>query len=311
MKKSTPEFSETQKLFSNSDPDEVWAKAVNIVRRISPAHDFSHLRATFDDVVAMFRGEHPDYAAIATPYHDLSHTLSVFMCGVRLTHGMHVSGTRLTEQEVTTIMLATLFHDLGYAQPRGAASGTGAQYTRNHVARGIQLMQRYAAKQHYPPELADALALLMQGTDHMKSFASIAFPDERMRMLGQIAGTADLLGQMADRLYLEKLMFLYVEFREAGLDGYENIHDLLSKSFLFYRHTVQRLAVELGGVAAALPGHFREYLGDERNYYLESIEKNIAYLAKVLANEEMEFAVLLKRGDVVHRAHTQFQVQHA
>ena len=31
---------------------------------------------------------------------------------------------------------------------------------------------------------------------------------------------ADLVGQMSDRAYLEKLLFLYYEFKEAGFPGY-------------------------------------------------------------------------------------------
>lgn len=311
MKKSTPEFSVSQQLFSNSDPEQVWAMAVDIVQRINPVHDFAHLHATFNDVVRMFRGEYPGYAAIATPYHDLSHTLSVFMCAVRLMHGLHVSGTPLSEREVTAIMLATLFHDVGYAQLRAAQCGTGAQYTKTHVTRGIQFMQRYAAEQHYPSGMTEILVLLMQSTDHMQGFSNIIFPDERTRMLGQIVSTADLAGQMADRLYLEKLMFLYFEFKEAGLGSYENIRDLLSKSFLFYEQTRQKLAGELGGMVAKLPFHFREVVGVERNYYLESIEKNMCYLAKVVANEEIEFAAMLKRGDVLNKVGQKFLQQPA
>ncbi len=310
MKKSPPEFSETCKLFSNSDPDKVWAEAEVIVGSILPSHDFSDLRCAFDDVLRMFRGEYPGYTAIATPYHDLSHTLSVFICAVRLLHGVHVSGTPLSEREITSIMLATLFHDVGYAQRRGEESGTGAQYTKIHVTRGIQFMRQYALEQHYPPELAHSLAYLMQSTDHMKGFANIIFPDERTRMLGQIVGTADLVGQMADRLYLEKLLFLYFEFKEAGLGNYDNIRDLLNKSFVFYEHTMLKLAGELGGVVDKLPHHFREWLGVERNFYIEAVEKNIFYLAQVVANEEIEFASMLKRGDVVNRVYPQLQVKY-
>ena len=38
-------------------------------------------------------------------------------------------------------------------------------------------------------------------------------------ILGKMLGTADLLGQMSDRTYLEKLPFLYLEFKHAGIDG--------------------------------------------------------------------------------------------
>lgn len=35
-------------------------------------------------------------------------------------------------------------------------------------------------------------------------------------MLGEILGTADLTGQMADRTYLEKLLLLFLEFEDVA-----------------------------------------------------------------------------------------------
>lgn len=311
MTKSTPELSETHKLFSNGDPDEVWDRAVDIVRHINPAHDFSKLRATFDDVVRMFHGKYPGYAAIATPYHDLSHTLSVFMCAVRLMHGVHVSGTPLTEREMSAIMLAALLHDVGYAQRTGTATGMGAQFTQTHVSRGIQFMRHFAVEQDYPEGLIECLSFLMQSTDHMKGFTNIVFPDARTRMLGQIVSTADLVGQMADRLYLEKLMLLYFEFKEARVGNYQSIHDLLSKSFVFYEHVMHKLGNELGGVVDKLPHHFKAWLGEEHNYYAESMGKNIAYLAQVVAHGEAGFAAMLKRGSIASHIHLKLESQYA
>lgn len=306
MKKNTAEWAETSKLFSNSDPDEVWAMAVDIIRHINPAYDFSRLHHFYDDAVRLFRGEYPGYAAISTPYHDLSHTLSVFMCAIRLMHGVHLSGTPLTEQEMTSIMLAALMHDVGYAQKKGSETGMGAQFTKTHVVRGIQFMQIYAAEQQYPADMITVLSFLLQSTDHIKGFSNIEFPDDHTRMLGQIVSTADLVGQMADRLYIERLMFLYYEFKEAQLGNYLNIYDLLNKSFAFYEHTLLKLDNELGGIVNKLPFHFKEWHGEERNYYLESIEKNIGYLNKVIANGETEFVSMLKRGDVVHKVKERF-----
>ncbi len=307
--KCAPEPSEIHQLFSNSDPDDVWERAVDIVRYINPEHDFAHLRATFDDVVHLFRGEYPGYASIATPYHDLSHTLSVFICAIRLMHGVHVSGTPLKQLEMTSIMMAALLHDVGYAQLSGSATGTGAQYTKTHVTRSVQFMQQYAVEHNFPHDLTFALEFLLQSTDHMKGFANIDFPDERMRMLGQIVSTADLVGQMADRLYLEKLMFLYVEFKESSIGNYINIHDLMRKTFTFYEHTLLKLDNELGGMVDKLPHHFKEWLEVEHNYYVESIEKNIAYLNEVIAQGESGFENKLKRGEVVSKVHKQFDVE--
>ncbi len=64
-------------LFANGNPEQVWPKAEEIVRRISPAYDFSVARQTFDDVVRLFRGEYTGYCPIRTLYHDLHHTLDV------------------------------------------------------------------------------------------------------------------------------------------------------------------------------------------------------------------------------------------
>jgi hypothetical protein len=45
-------------------------------------------------------------------------------------------------------------------------------------------------------------------------------------------------------------------------------------------------------------------LGVSNNYYLEAIEKNMAYLAKVVAHDEAELATLLKRNGVVEITRT-------
>lgn len=71
------------------------------------------------------------------------------MCAVRLMHGVHISGTRLTDNEITWIMMAALMHDIGYAQLRGEETGTGAQHTLSHVKRGIEFMQRYIVERHF------------------------------------------------------------------------------------------------------------------------------------------------------------------
>lgn len=302
MKKPTPS-SEIQSLFANSDPDEVWTKAADIVRRMNPAHDFFLAHMAFDDVVRLFHGKYPGYCAIKTPYHDLPHTLDVFLCAVRLMHGVHVSGTPLTDNEITWIMMAALLHDIGYAQRHGEETGTGAQYTQSHVSRGIEFMQSYLAERHFPPGFAAHLEPMMLSTNPALVFSEIGFPDARTRLLGQIVGTADLVGQMADRTYLEKLLFLYLEFKEAHFGNYENIHDMLRQTKGFYELTREKKLDEtFEGIYTRLAFHFRDYIGIENNFYLESIEKNIAYLSKVISLNEEEHLSMLRRGGIAEKA---------
>ncbi|MGA7751132.1 MAG: hypothetical protein WCA63_13435 [Gallionella sp.] len=302
--KNIPTSAEINSLFANSDSGTVWAKAASILRRINPGYDTSLIKTVFYDVMSLFRGEYPGYSSIKTLYHDKPHTLDVFMCAVRLMHGVQISGSRLTDEEMTLVMMATLMHDIGYSQLDGEEGGTGAQYTQTHVKRGIAFMKKYVAEHHLPGNYAIALEPMLGGTDPALNFSRIDFPDERTRMLGQIVATADLTGQMADRAYLEKLLFLYLEFKEAHFGNYQNMFDLLRQTKSFYGATRGKLDGPLGRLYVKLAYHFKEMLGVENNYYLESIEKNIAYLEKVIAQDEAEYLSMLKRGGIAERSQT-------
>ena len=302
IEKNAATFAEVNSLFANSDPDEVWLKASDIVRRISPAYDFSVARITFNDIVRMFRGEYPGYAPIKTLYHDLRHTLDVFICSARLMHGMYVSGTRLLDNEITVIMIAALMHDIGYAQTLDEETGSGAQLTKSHIRRGIKFALHYIAAQGFPHSLATPIKFMLCCTDPAVKISEIKFPDERTRLLSQLIGTADLTGQMADRTYLEKLLFLYLEFKEAQFGGYQNIYDLLCKTRDFYEFTRKRLDTGLGGTFHYLTFHFKDWYGIENNYYLESIEKNIAYLSKITELNKTRQLSMLKRGGIVKKS---------
>lgn len=299
---NTPSPSEINSLFFNVDPDVVWGKATDIIRRISPSYDFSLGKIVFDDIVRLFHGEYPDYGPIRTPYHNLNHTLDILMCAVRLMHGAHLSGIKLTDDEITLVMIAAMMHDIGYVQRSGEEAGTGAQFQKTHVARSIEFMQRYIARRRLTPDWAISLELIILCTNPAVVISEIDFPDVRLRLLGQIIETADLTGQMADRAYLEKLLFLYLEFKEAHFGNYQNVHDLLRETQDFYLNTREKLDGELGGVYTKLSLHFKEVFGEEKNYYLESIEKNIAYLAKIVSLNDADHLAMLKREGIVEKA---------
>lgn len=293
-------------LTANDNPDVVWDKAADIVRRMCPDYDFGLARTVFADTLRLFRGEYPGYCAIKTPYHNLHHTLDVFLCAVRLAHGVHISGTPLSEREITNIMLASLMHDIGYAQLLDEDFGSGAQFTLTHVGRGIEFMRQYLLERAFPQDMATPLACLMNSTNPAIAFETIEFPDMRTRMLAQIVGAADLVGQMADRTYLEKLMFLYQEFNEARFGNYASMHDLLRQTKSFYDHARdKKLDGTFGGIYKKLSFHFKDYTGAENNFYMESIEKNIAYLSRVISLDETEYLTMLKRGGIVEHAQTQ------
>jgi len=300
--KHVPTPAEVNNLFDNSDPKQVWLKASEIIRLINPDYDFTIARSTFDDVVRLFHGEYPGYCQIKTLYHDLRHTMDVFLCAARLMHGVHVSGTRLTDMELTMILMGALLHDIGYAQRIGWELGTGAQFTLSHVGRGIKFMQRYITDHDFPESLASKLKFVIRCTDPAENIPDIDFPDERTHLLGQIVSSADLTGQMADRTYLEKLLFLYLEFEEANFGNYDSIHDMLAKTQAFYDKIHMKLDKDLGGINKKLSFHFKEIYGIEKNYYLDAIEKNITYLTLITKQSEEKHLAMLKRGGIVKQS---------
>ncbi len=302
--KSSPTPAEISDLFRNDDPLVVWTKVGAIIRRMSPGFDFTLVQSVYDDVLRLFRGDYPGYGSIKTLYHDLPHTLEVLMCGARLMHGVHVSGDRLTDEEINLIVLAILMHDVGYAQRKDEESGTGAQHTRMHVQRGIEFMRQYFSERRLPASIPVSVTAMILGTEHNRPFAQICFSDDRSRMLGRIVATADITGQMADRIYLEKLLFLYLEFREAGFGSYQSMYDLLCQTNRFYEMIREKLDGALGGIYRRLSCHFKDTMGVDHNYYLEAIEKNMAYLAKVIAHDEAALFTMLKRNGVAEKSRT-------
>lgn len=290
-------------LFDNREPLAVWLKMCEIVQHMSPAFDFSKARNVFDDVLRLFEGSYPGYIRIQTPYHDLRHTLDVFMCAVRLMHGVHLSMAQFTDEEINLVLISALLHDIGYAQTVDEELGTGAQHTKTHVARGIAFLETNSDKWQLTSAWLPSFAAIINCTNMGHNLAHIKFPSPRIRLLGQIVASADLVGQMADRAYLEKLLFLFLEFKEAEFGDYDNSHELIKNSLQFYELIRKTLDGSLDGLYHCLKFHFKDWLGVETNFYLESIERNMAYLARVISMHETEWFSMLKRHGIVKTFH--------
>jgi hypothetical protein len=125
------------------------------------------------------------------------------------------------------------------------------------------------------------------------SIEALWFESPHHREVGWMLGTADLLGQMADQTYLARLPFLYREFAEAQVPGFESELDLLRKTPAFWDFTQFRLNSDLGNVHRYMLDHFRAWWGLNRDLSRESIEANIAYLKFILENHESEYRTYL------------------
>jgi hypothetical protein len=299
----TRELSRLHYLFDNDHPDQVWANAVEILVKINPNFDVSRLSTVFHDVVSLFYGEYPGYQKVKTPYHDLRHTMDVFICALRLMHGVCHSDENLSDEEICIAAISTLMHDIGYAQRTGDDAGTGAKYTKTHVYRGIEFMHGYFKEKELPSAWAASVEMAMLCTNPALKFSEIEFSNPRTRFIGRLVGTADLVGQMADRSYLEKLLFLFFEFREAEMGDFKSMSDLLYRTRDFYGLSRKKLDQEYESAYQYLEFHFKDWFGVAQNYYLDSIDKNIAYLSQIISDEdETVFFQNLKRRGIVQKA---------
>lgn len=264
-----------------------------------PGSDLAPLRRAFDDVKALFEGRYPGYLGCDTLYHDMRHTMDVTLATARLIDGhdrTQAEADRLGARRAMLGVIIALLHDSGYMKRNSEAQvENGAVFTKIHVGRSADFLARYLPLIGFGKEAATA-ARLVHYTGYEMDIDDIKVDDARDRMLGCLVGTADLVGQMSDRLYIEKCRdFLYQEFvygkvaRETLPDGrevvrYSSPEDLIIKTPGFYEYVARsRIEKKLGGVDRYAEAHF----GDENLYQLE-IDRNMNYLRDTIEQGKFE-----------------------
>ncbi len=280
-----------------ANPDCIYAEVKHIARSLYEDFDFGFLDQAYKDICRLFRGKYPGYRRSTTKYHDLRHTLEVFLCTARLLHGAVVEGVPLSMRNLELGLISALMHDTGLLQTEDDTEGTGAKYTVGHEKRSVNFLTHYFAKHGRTGDDRKAVDLMITSTNLSVSTQDLTFPGKEIALAAKVMATADLLAQMADREYLEKLLLLYLEFQEAGLP-YESMYELLSKTHGFYAMARNRLAVSLDGVSAYMLPHFKARWGLDRDLYNDSMEKNMDYLDVVLKEGEKNFLNRLKRGNI-------------
>ncbi|HTX72949.1 MAG TPA: HD domain-containing protein [Rectinemataceae bacterium] len=272
--------------------------ARRLYRDAFQASRFSPIAHGFRLVRSVFEGRFPGYRPCSTDYHNHLHTLQVFSAAARLADGCILDGLALGSEDFEDILMAALLHDIGYIQEEGDTEGTGAKYTKTHVDRSVAFVLRHAGQLRIGTERAERIGRIILGTDIGRTWIGLHFEDDVERRAAAILASADLLGQMSDRAYLEKLLFLYYEFLEARIEGYGTAFDILRKTADFYESTQARLDGPLGEVSSRCRAHFARRHGIDRDLYREAIGRQMAYLNLVLADSSVNFRKKLKRLDL-------------
>ncbi|BDQ34212.1 HD domain-containing protein [Pseudodesulfovibrio portus] len=286
------------KLYDFVDPADaecVRRETDEVMMEFFPGYDGNVFRKAFEDVEQLFFGNYPGFRASNTKYHDFEHTCSVVLAMARLVYGGMAEGENFSEKDCLKGLLASLFHDVGLIQSDEDSQGTGAKYTVGHEERSILFMRTDLDGILAADDIED-IADCIRCTILAMSPSKVAFRSENMRKMGYFLGSADLLAQIADRYYLEKLLLLFEEFQEAKLPGYATAFDLLSKTGSFYQDVARvRLDKEFQGVDGYMRPYFKRRWSVDNDLYAVAIKRNMDYLDELLSENPDDLELFLGR----------------
>lgn len=299
-------------LVDMNDHQSILKEVKTTIGMMFPEFDFGIIENVFEDIIALFSGDYPGYKKCNTEYHDLRHTLDTFLAMARLLHGAHVRGLAIDKKHTVLGLVSSLMHDTGYIQHLDDLDGTGGKYTLTHIRRSIEFMSKYFNEKGYSQEDFKKCSDALQCTGLNTRISGIEFDTKEDALMGKMVGTADLLGQMADRIYLEKLLFLFLEMKEANVQDFDNEFDLLSKTMEFHRITKDRFASQLDNVNSFMKDHFKARWDIENDLYLQAVENQMKYLKYIIENNSTDYRSMLRRGGVVKKLNkTKMKIHHS
>src|SRR4051812_30562859 len=290
------EFDVTNRI-NTTDPVCVKLEVVRIFRALYSRPQAPILSRAFDDLVCLYRGEHPGYARCDTQYHDVQHVMEVTLAMARLLDGYERSrgdGPAISERNFQLGTLCALYHDVGYLRKLSDKKHrNGAEYTRTHVSRGARFLRDYLPTLGLTAEEAESAGQMLHFTGYERPVATIKLPHPIYRLVGSLLGSADIIAQMSDRCYLEKCRDrLYPEFVAGGITRkqteqgeevvFASAEDLLRKTPGFFRNATKRLDEELGGAYQFAQTHF-----GGTNLYMDAVKQNIRFVERVTSEPEI------------------------
>lgn len=231
-------------------------------------------------------------------YHNVEHTLLVALVGQEILRGKHQQESSVSCKDWAEFIISLLCHDIGYVkgvcrQDRAehrlcttagiegemvvlAPGATDASLMPFHVDRGKQYIQE---------TFADHPFVDLKAIQRNIELTRFPIPDDELHQeiatYAALARSADLIGQLSDPRYLQKIPALFHELEEVGVAqamGYRHPGDLRAGYPTFFR--------------TAVYPHIQPALA-----YLQATRKGRHYVATLYANLR---TVEQERDTVVH-----------
>ena len=251
--------------------------------------DDGYIDDYLDAVERLFNGDDPDYQAMDTAYHDITHTLQATLCLVELIHHRNAEDAApyIAAEDFRRALVAVLFHDIGYLKKAGDCDGSGAKYTHLHEQRSCEFARAFLERRGWPDDDITFVENLISSTGPRVNIARIEFRSEIERVLGQTVCTADYIGQMSDPRYPDRLEPLFNEFVESyhyqqlspDKWPFESYEALLRATPTFWATFVQS---KLNDECAGIWKHLEDPVTGD-NPYMASVERNMATIRERIA----------------------------
>lgn len=247
----------------------------------------SCLTELFADVAALYAGHWPSHEACGVTYHNFTHSLDVCLAAARMLSGWNKveQAQALDEKCFQLGMAAALFHDSGYIKNKGDHDGAGGKFTLVHVERSIEIAREYLTRKQWSQEDIDAVSRIISITDYsLPSNLSELFPETSLNIMARMVATADLVAQMADTYYVQRIDDLFAEFKEVyefenseslsrkGTRIYKSVQEIKDGTINFYEKFVLPTLTKFG----RMDRYLADFFADGRNPYQENITANLS-----------------------------------
>jgi hypothetical protein len=257
--------------------------------------EFRPVREAFENFQALYSGNYTGYKGFSNPYHDLKHSTDTFLALSRMVDGYNLENKKLPVDKVVLGLIVSLFHDSGYIRKKKERSTAKISDTQ-YISRSTEFIKQYLKKNKYSEKDISVAVKMLECTSLDAEPSKIKFGGSAAKTIGYMVGTSDLVGQMSTRTYLEKLLSLFNELKEANIIKKKDVSEILKDKIDFYRIRIwERFDGDFDGVFAYHTVHFMKRYGVECNLYIDSIEKQVVYLEEIMENSPRSFEKKLKR----------------
>jgi hypothetical protein len=178
-------------------------------------------------------------------YHNVEHTTLVTLVGQEILRGKHIREGHVTPKDWVNCIISLLMHDIGYIKGvcskdksieglycTGVGDGmvevdnskTDASLTKHHVDRG----KMFVAERFGGHNVID-VEVVQKNIEWTRFPVPIESDSDDVSSFAAVVRAADLIGQMSDPRYLNKVAALFYEFEETGANekfGYKSPGDL-------------------------------------------------------------------------------------